>query len=98
MDAREISGEIFNVGSTERITINDLAARVLTLTGSESSVVQIPYDEVYGQGIEDMLHRQPSIGKVEGAIGWSPTRDLDAILRDVVQYAKAAPAYVGDPD
>ena len=98
MDAHEISGEIFNVGSTERITINDLAARVLTLTGSESSVVQIPYDEVYGQGIEDMLHRQPSIGKVEGAIGWSPTRDLDAILRDVVQYAKAAPAYVGDPD
>ncbi|HLX20400.1 MAG TPA: NAD-dependent epimerase/dehydratase family protein [Gaiellaceae bacterium] len=98
MDARDISGEIFNVGSTERVSISELAARVLALTGSDSTLVEIPYDEVYGQGIEDMLHRQPAIGKVEGAIGWGPTRDLDAILRDVVQYAKSAPAYVGDPE
>ncbi len=79
MDAREISGEIFNVGSTERVTINELAQRVLALTKSSSSIVPVPYDEVYGQGIEDMLHRQPSIDKVNGAIGWAavaqPRRD-----------------------
>jgi UDP-glucose 4-epimerase len=92
MDARDISGQIFNVGSTERVTITELAERVLALTESTSSTVPIPYDEVYGQGIEDMLHRQPAIEKVSGAIGWQPTRSLDEILRDVVEYARAAPA------
>jgi len=94
MDARDISGQIFNVGSTERVTINELAQRVLTLTGSSSTTVPVPYDEVYGQGIEDMLHRQPAIEKVSGAIGWEPTRSLEQILDDVVQYARSAPALV----
>jgi UDP-glucose 4-epimerase len=96
MDAREISGQIYNVGSTERVTINDLAQRVLAMTASSSSIVQVPYNEVYGQGIEDMLHRQPAIEKVGAAIGWQPTRDLEEILADVVQYARSAPALVAD--
>jgi hypothetical protein len=33
---------------------------------------------------------------VAGAIGWQPTRSLDEILRDVVQYARSAPALVAD--
>jgi len=96
MDARGISGEIFNVGSTERVTINELARRVVTMTGSSSQFVSVPYNEVYGQGIEDMLHRQPAIEKVNEAIGWEPTRTLEEILGDVVQYARSAPAFVGD--
>jgi len=96
MNARDISGQIFNVGSTERVTITELAQRVLTLTGSSSTTVPVPYDEVYGQGIEDMLHRQPAIEKVSGAIGWQPTRSLDEILSDVVRYARSAPALVAD--
>ena len=98
MDAREISGEIFNVGSTERVTINELAQRVLAMTKSSSSIVPVPYDEVYGQGIEDMLHRQPSIDKVNGAIGWEPSRSLEEILADVVQFSRSAPAFVADAD
>ena len=88
MAARTISGEIFNVGSTERISIGDLAQRVLALTGSSSEIVYVPYDEVYGQGIEDMLHRQPSIDKVSAAIGWQPTRQLEEILRDVLRATR----------
>ncbi len=92
MGARELSGEIFNVGSTERVTIENLAQRVLALTGSASEVVGVPYDEVYGQGIEDMLHREPSIEKVARAIGWEPTRTLDEILSDVVGYVRTSRA------
>jgi nucleoside-diphosphate-sugar epimerase len=98
MDAREISGEIFNVGSTERVTISDLAARVLELTGSESALVHVPYDEVYGQGIEDMLHRQPAIDKVARATGWQPTKSLAEILDDVIAFSRSAPALVGNAD
>jgi nucleoside-diphosphate-sugar epimerase len=91
MDAKNVDGEIFNVGSTERVTIDELAQRVLAATRSESELVHIPYGEVYGQGIEDMLHRQPAIEKVTGAIGWQPTRSLDEILADVIAHVRTAP-------
>ena len=91
MDARDVVGQIFNVGSTERVTIDELADRVLALTGSGSEIVRVPYDEVYGQGIEDMLHRQPAIEKVTAAIGWQPTRSLDEILADVVASTRHSP-------
>ena len=91
MDARDVVGEIYNVGSTERVTIDELADRVLALTGSSSEIVRIPYEDAYGQGIEDMLHRQPSIEKVTAAIGWQPTHTLDEILADVLASIRTAP-------
>ena len=91
MDERETAGEIFNVGSTERITIRELAEKIIELTGSTSELVGVPYDQVYGQGIEDMLHRAPSIEKIRAAIGWEPTRDLEQILQDVLEYVRTAP-------
>jgi len=96
MSATDISGEIFNVGSAERVRIIDLAERVLDLTGSQSELAFIPHSEVYGLGIEDVLHREPSIEKINKAIGWQPTRNLDEILRDVVEHARSTPALVGD--
>ena len=93
MDASDVDGEIFNVGSTERVTIDELAQRVLAATRSSSEIVHVPYDAVYGQGIEDMLHRQPSIDKISAAIGWSPTRSLDAILADVIAHIRRAPVF-----
>jgi UDP-glucose 4-epimerase len=88
MAATEISGEIFNVGSTQRIRIVDLAGRILTATGSESELAFVPYGEVYGQGIEDTLHREPAIGKIREAIGWEPRLDLDRIIADVIDHAR----------
>jgi UDP-glucose 4-epimerase len=96
MEARSISGEIFNVGSTERVTIQELADRVRAVTRSSSDLSFVPYDEVYGLGIEDMLHRQPSIQKVSDAIGWTPARTLDDILRDVVAFTRTSPAIFAD--
>jgi UDP-glucose 4-epimerase len=86
MGAREISGEIFNVGSADRVRIIDLAHRVIELTGSQSTLEFVPHDQVYGRGIEDVLHREPSIEKIRGATGWQPTLTLDRILADVVAY------------
>jgi len=88
MDAPEASGRIYNVGSAERIRILDLARRVLELTGSDSELAFVPHDEVYGLGVEDVLHREPSIEKIGAAIGWRPTRDLDGILADVIAHMR----------
>jgi UDP-glucose 4-epimerase len=89
MEARDLSGAIFNVGSAERVRILDLAQRVLELTGSGSEVTFVPHEQVYGLGIEDVLHREPSIEKIGAAIGWRPTLDLDRILADVIAHARA---------
>lgn len=92
MDEPSLVGDVFNVGSTERIRIVDLAQRVIAATGSRSETVYVPYAEVYGEGIEDMLHRIPSIEKIRGAIDWEPTLDLDRILADVIARQSAAVA------
>jgi UDP-glucose 4-epimerase len=83
------SGEIYNVGSTNRISIVALADRIRAMTGSTSELTFVPFEEVYEQGIEDMLHRIPSIAKVHEAIGWRPEHDLESILSDVVAFYRA---------
>ena len=88
MEADDVSGKIFNIGSAERIRIVDLAQRVLALTGSSSELAFVPHEEVYGLGIEDVLHREPSIEKIGAAIGWAPTRSLDDILQDVIAFER----------
>jgi UDP-glucose 4-epimerase len=92
MEARDVSGEIFNIGSSERVRIIDLAQRVLELTGSDSKLTFVPHGEVYGLGIEDVLHREPAIDKIRDAIGWRPSLDLDRVLADVIEHTRRAPA------
>jgi UDP-glucose 4-epimerase len=82
------SGEIYNVGSEQRISINALAERVRELTESTSGVEYVAYEDVYGIGIEDMLHRSPSTAKIRAAIDWSPERTLDDILGDVLAFER----------
>jgi len=83
-DLDQTTGGIFNVGADNQIAIVDLADTIKEMTGSESPTVHVPFDEVYGTGIEDMLHRVPCVDKVRETIGWVPTRSLDDILCDVI--------------
>ncbi len=82
-------GQAFNIGGTHEVTIEQLAKRIIALTGSSSPIIKIPYDEAYEEGFEDMRRRQPDISRIREAIGWRPTRDLDAILRDVITDQRA---------
>jgi UDP-glucose 4-epimerase len=84
-------GEVFNVGSSEEVTIRALAERVKSLTGSSSEIMSIPYEQAYGEGFEDMPRRVPDIGKVNRLIGYRPTKSLDQILQSVIEYFRDAP-------
>jgi UDP-glucose 4-epimerase len=88
MDEPATRGEIYNVGSTQSVTILELADRVMAATGSSSERVYVPYEHVYGHGIDEMFQRMPAIGKVTEAVGWSPTIDLDHILAEVVEHSR----------
>jgi UDP-glucose 4-epimerase len=87
-------GEVFNIGSQEEISILSLADRVKEITGSESVIQVIPYDQAYEAGFEDMPRRYPDIEKIRRAVAWEPTRSLDEILGDVVSFHQAEAAVV----
>ncbi|MDY6838677.1 MAG: GDP-mannose 4,6-dehydratase [Thermodesulfobacteriota bacterium] len=82
----EAEGEIFNVGSTEEISIADLAKKIKGTLSSSSEIVFVPYDEAYEEGFEDMPVRLPDLRKVESLINYKPKVVLDEIIRKMYQY------------
>jgi len=57
---------------------------VIAATGSRSPIVQIPYEQAYAPGFEDMQRRVPNIAKAGAHFGFRPRRDLQQILADVI--------------
>jgi UDP-glucose 4-epimerase len=87
---REAIGEVFNIGSTEEVTIEMLAqrirAQVISAGGRASSeITYLPYEQAYAVGFEDMRKRVPDIGKIQAVTGWQPVRTLDETLADVIR-------------
>lgn len=82
-------GDVFNVGSTEEVSMLDLAHRVIVAAGSTSTPELIPYEDAYEEGFEDMRRRIPDISKIHAATGWRPQRDLSSIIAELVDDAVA---------
>lgn len=83
-------GGVFNVGSTEEVSILQLAERVKRLSASASPIKLVPYDEAYEEGFEDMPRRVPDLAKTKALLGYSPTLSLDDIIRDVIAHERGA--------
>ena len=82
-------GQVYNLGSTEEVSILELARRVKQLTESRSELRLIPYEQAYAKGFEDMRRRVPSVEKIYQLMGWRPTRNLNEILRLMVEHERA---------
>lgn len=81
-------GEVFNIGTPELISINELALKVKKLCDSKSEIVKIPYDSAYETGFEDMLQRKPDISKIGKLIGYKPRIKLDQTIMEIIEYFK----------
>lgn len=86
MSTPECQGEIFNVGTTESISIEDLAKKVKSMTGSKSRIDYMSYEEAFEEGFEDMMNRMPSLEKIRQHIGWEPQYKLDDIIGRMIEY------------
>lgn len=85
----ECYGQVMNLGNPEEVTIKRLAEKTVEMLQSRSKIEYIPYDEVYGEGFEDMQRRVPGLEKAQRLIGFQPTRTLDNIINDVAdQFRK----------
>jgi UDP-glucose 4-epimerase len=76
-------GEVFNVGGSGEVSIKVLAEKVIATTKSQSVITYTPYTDAYPAGFEDIQRRVPDISKIKQAIGWAPTKDLEAIIKDI---------------
>jgi UDP-glucose 4-epimerase len=81
-------GEVFNIGSSEEVSILQLAQRVKELASSSSDIVFVPYDEAYEEGFEDMPRRVPDTSKIDALVGFRPTYTLDNIIRSVIEFQR----------
>jgi UDP-glucose 4-epimerase len=82
-------GLAVNLGSTEQVTINALAAKIINATGSASVITQGSYLDGYGPGYEDMQRRVPDCTLATTLTGFRPARTLDTIIRDVIRDQEA---------
>lgn len=89
LESEGAEGLVFNVGASQEISINRLAERIITLTGSTSRVVHVPYDQAYEVGFEDMERRVPNTSRLRALTGWHPTRTVDEIILDVANDLRA---------
>jgi UDP-glucose 4-epimerase len=85
MNTPEATGDVFNIGSSQPVSINELAERVLEITGSDSPIEHIPFEEAFGEDFEEPTRREPDVSKLRETIGWAPETSLDRILEDVVE-------------
>jgi UDP-glucose 4-epimerase len=91
-------GEVYNIGSDREITILELAERIIHMTGSDSRLVFVPYEQAYEEGFEDMMRRVPDISKIRNLIGFQPRITLDEILESVIEYERSKlSAHAGAP-
>ncbi len=88
IDCDAAVGQVINIGTTESISIEGLADKVIGMTGSKSTKSFLTYEEAYGRPFDDMLMRMPDLSKVKKLIGYEPKRTLDETLRQIIDHEK----------
>ncbi|MBF0216710.1 MAG: GDP-mannose 4,6-dehydratase [Candidatus Omnitrophica bacterium] len=89
MNSETAPGEIFNIGNTAEVTIEELAGRIKKLANSRSKIVYVPYEKAYEKGFEDMKRRKPDLGKIKKFTGYHPKHGLNDILTKTIEYFEA---------
>lgn len=82
------SGEVYNIGSNEEVSINQLAHSVIERTDTTAAIKYVPYSDAYAPGFEDMRRRVPDTTKLHTAVGWAPEHTLVQILDDVIEFER----------
>jgi UDP-glucose 4-epimerase len=88
MEAPQAEGEVFNVAGRSEITISELADLVIGRTGSSSTIVNVPFEEVYGEGFEDMARRAADTTRLETATGFRCETSLVDTVDRMIEFAR----------
>ena len=82
MESEKTNGEVFNIGTGRPTTILDLAETIIGLCGKDLQPVFI------GNSRIDVRHRFPDISKMRSIIGFRPKYNLEAGLKETINWYK----------
>ena len=88
METPAASGQVFNIGSDQPISIRGLAEAVIERVDPNVSIEYLPYSEAYGQNFEDVRRRVPDVTRLEQTISKKPTMPLTEILDDIIRWQR----------
>lgn len=83
-------GEVINIGSTQEVSIEELALLVRERLGSRSRILYTPYDHAYSSGYEDMQRRVPSVEKLCALTGFRPQITLPEIIDRTAAHVRSS--------
>lgn len=87
MQCPRACGQVYNMGTTEEVSIETIADKIIQMTQSKSAKEHLSYEQAYGKPFDDMRKRVPSLERIRGVIGYSPRftleQTLDLIIRDI---------------
>ena len=89
INSSETIGQVYNVGSTNEISIKDLALKVIKQTGSNSELLFKKHSDIFGENFEEPTRRVPEISKIFKTINWQPKKSLDEIIIEIAEYMKS---------
>ena len=89
MDSKKSIGQAFNIGSTNEITITEIAQKVIKLSNSTSEIIYKKHSEVFGVHFEEPQRRVPDISKIKKVVGWQPKQSLDEVIIEIAEYLKS---------
>lgn len=85
MNCSEVAGRVYNIGSTEEVSIEELADKIIEMTGSESRKKYVSYEEAYGRPFDDMMRRVPCLDRIKKTIRYEPKTSFEEILRKTAE-------------
>ena len=81
-------GEVFNIGQTEEISIKNLAELIIEKTNSNSQIIYKSHKEVFGKAFEDPKRRTPGIDKIIEFTGMKPTKNIEFMVENIINFKK----------
>lgn len=82
----EATGKVFNIGGNGEITIAALAELVRELTGSDSAIVNVPFEDVFGEQFEETRRRVPDIRRAAEILGFRAATPLEDGLQATISW------------
>ncbi|SFU93302.1 NAD-dependent epimerase/dehydratase family protein [Alicyclobacillus macrosporangiidus] len=96
--APSADGAVINVGAEEEISIKALARTIIRLSESQSTLVHVSYEHVFGRGHEDVSRRVPDASRARQLLHFNPTVTLEDGLRKTIEWYRTAEGYGHDID
>jgi UDP-glucose 4-epimerase len=78
--------QVYNIGTNEQLSINELAKKIKYMSGSTSPIVHISYNEAYGNGYEDSPDRVPDLNKSMSLLQYKPSIGFNEGLQKTISW------------